>query len=75
MTYYRVRPECDQLPKYRITSKYGRTKRDGILVAGELYNPTERKQIANPDVCFEEVDVKKHKTYWFFGARFERKDN
>jgi hypothetical protein len=67
MKYYRVREMYDQFPQNpRI--------RDGnILVANELY--TEREFNKLPFVyagAFEIVEIPKNRTYWFFGARFEK---
>ena len=70
MIYYRVRKEYDQFPQNpRI--------RDGnILVAEELY--TEKEFNKMPFVyagAFERVDIPKHQTYMFFGARFQQKES
>lgn len=70
MIYYRVRKEYGNFPKNpRI--------RDGnILVAEELY--TEREFNELPFVyagAFERVEIPKSRTYWFFGARFEKTES
>ena len=70
MTYYRVKADCDQYPKYVYVGKFNKLRREDILIGGELYTPAERKKIANTDKFFEKVVVSSHKTYWFFGARF-----
>lgn len=72
MTYYRVKPEYDNKIKYTWNNHYQGVP-NGILIANELYTPAEFKKIANYKGYFEEVEVKKNKTYWFFGARFEMK--
>jgi hypothetical protein len=67
MKYYRVRAMYDQFPQ-------NPKIRDGnILVANELY--TEREFNKLPFVyagAFEIVEIPKNRTYWFFGARFEK---
>lgn len=70
MTYYRVRKEFDQRRKHPHNPKdYD------ILVADELYTEHERKQLKIPDEAFEQVEVPKSQTYWFFGARFQQKES
>jgi hypothetical protein len=73
MTYYRVKQDCDQYPKFKYIGKFSRVKQDGILVGGELFTPAERKKIANADKFFERIELSSCQTYWFFGARFDRK--
>lgn len=68
MTYYKVKKQYDNIKRV-VKSKNG-LKYDGILVANELYTPTEYKKLANNPYCFEVVEVPKNKIYWFFGARF-----
>jgi hypothetical protein len=70
MLYYRVKPDMDNRPLYKFVGNTTKVKRDGILIANELYTPAERKQIANADKFFEKVEISQRKTYWFFGARF-----
>lgn len=69
MLYYRVKKAYDQ--------KHKNPKvRDGnILVADELYTPSEVRKLVhlNIDQVFDKVEVPKTRTYWFFGARFECK--
>ena len=73
MTYYRVKADCDQRTKYVFVGNSTHyAKENGILVAGELYTPAERKRIANADKFFEKVRISSRKTYWFFGVRFEK---
>ena len=71
MKYYRVRKEFDQARKH--------PKKLGIgdfLVANELYTERERKQmIAVPNEAFEQVEIPKNQTYWFFGARFQKQES
>ena len=78
MTYYRVKPECDQ--KQRIKDHKIRRKRkpDGIFVANELYTAGELDKFYIPieqvyDIV-EPVQIPKTKTYWCFGCRFEIKE-
>ncbi len=71
MLYYRVKPDMDNRALYRyVGTSNTKIKRDGILVANELYTPRERERIANADKFFDIVEIPKNKTYWFFGARF-----
>lgn len=65
MIYYRVRKECDQK---RISKGKGK-----FLVAKELYTKGERNKMSKvSDEAFEQVHISKNKTFWFFGARFEK---
>ena len=70
MTYYRVKKEFDNYPKYVYIGKSLKMKREGILIGEELYTPMERQKIANADKFFDEIELPRQKTYWFFGARF-----
>lgn len=70
MLYYKVKPECDNQTRYK-KDRNGQCHIDGILVGDELYTPGEIKCIANQPECFEQVQVSKYNTYFFFGARFE----
>lgn len=64
MLFYRVKPEFDQ-------QHHNPKIADGnIYIKNELYTAKEvaRKKL---NLRFlESVEVKKNKTYWFFGARF-----
>ena len=74
MTYYRVKADCDQYPRFKYVGKSThRIKQSGILVGGELYTPAERKKIANADKYFEVIELSSCQTYKCFGARFDRK--
>ena len=67
MVYYRVRKEFDNFPKNP------RIHDGNILIGEELFTEKEFNKL--PYVyagAFEKVDVPKNKTYWFFGARFEK---
>lgn len=65
MRYYKVKPEYDQM------YKNPRIHDANILIADELYTPTERIKLRFvPDKCFDIVDVPKRETYFMFGARF-----
>lgn len=70
MLYYKVKPNYDNAPKFKLTNDH-RAKPDGILVGNELYTPAERAKIANGSWFFDEVEISRKKIYWFFGARFE----
>lgn len=71
MTYYRVKPEYDNRANYRYVGNSNvKIKRDGILIAHELYTPRERERIAVKDSVFDKVEISRKKVYWFFGARF-----
>ena len=69
MTYYKVKPEYDNEVRYT-WNNHGQRVRNGILIANELYTPTEFLKIANCPAWFNVVQVSKRKVYWFFGARF-----
>lgn len=70
MKYFRVKPEYDCKPRFYEKPNH-QLRQDGALVGGELYTPTERAKIMNGAWMFEEVDISRKRTYWFFGARFE----
>ena len=79
MTYYRVRPECDQMPRMkRIRHNHHIHKRvqDGVFVANELYTCGEIEKFDIPMYKFydivERVVIPRNRVYWFFGARFEK---
>lgn len=69
MMYYRVRKEFDNFPKNP------RVHDGNILVGKELYTEKEFNKL--PYVyagAFEKVNIPKHQTYWFFGARFQKEE-
>lgn len=70
MRYYRVRKQYDQFPQ-------NPKVHDGnILIGGELLTEKEFNKL--PFIyagAFEMVEIPKHNTYVFFGARFERKES
>ena len=70
MLYYRVKSDMDNRHRYTYIGKTNKIKRDGILIANELYTPCERAKIANADKFFDTVEISKKRTYFFFGARF-----
>ena len=75
MTYYRVRPECDQMPRIRVSPRGYKRVRDGVFVANELYTCGELNKYDIPwdkvyDIV-ERVSIPKNKVYWSFGCRFE----
>lgn len=69
MKYYRVKPEHDNKKRYKWNNQMQAVPA-GILVRHELYTATEVRRLAIPPTWFEEVEISKHKTYKFFGARF-----
>ena len=72
MLYYRVKPEYDNKKRYR-WNDHGQGVADGsILVGNELYTPGEFRKIANSPAWFDKIQINKNKTYFFFGARFEK---
>ena len=75
MTYYRVKPEFDNKPRYKRKYKHLKLYNDGIWVGNELYTPGEMDRMKKNNVIISEkyftrVEIKKTETYWFFGARF-----
>lgn len=69
MTYFRVKPQYDNAPRY-IINRRGQRVRDGILIGNELLTACERSKINCTDAAFERVSVSKNRIYFFFGARF-----
>jgi hypothetical protein len=70
MKYYKVKPDCNQLPIYTD----GRHK--GVLIANELYT---QKEVDNKfsnwmsyKMCFDEIEIPKNKTIFIFGCRKEQ---
>ena len=41
-----------------------------VLVKNELLTTKEKEKSGYPDHWFEQINVDKSETYWFFGARF-----
>lgn len=74
MKFYMVKPEYDQCRRYTERPNHS-LKVDGRLVRNELYTEKERAKLMNGDWMFEEVEVKKNRTYWFFGCRFNMDKN
>lgn len=74
MKYYRVKPECDNIPKFRYVGKDDFIRRDNYLIGNELYTPRERSRIANGDRFFEVVEISKKKVHIIFGVRFENRE-
>ena len=69
MTYYRVKKQYDNAPRFII--KEGRLFYDSALIGGELYTEKERARLGNPAKMFELVTVSPRKVYRSFGARFQ----
>lgn len=73
MLFYKVNKDCDNKKVYHF--KRGRWCYDGIIVGNELYTQKEYSRLMEfsnlHSSYFTPVNVKKNKTVWFFGARFE----
>lgn len=72
--YYRIKPEYDNA---RLLNRAKRTF-DGILIGNELYTVKEWEKLVlkyrvSEAVC-DIVNVKPKETYWFFGARFQDRE-
>lgn len=72
MKYYRVKPEFDNVRRYKLTAR-GVCVPDSVLIGNELYTEIEHSKIANRKQMFDIVNIPKNKTFFSFGARFERK--
>lgn len=81
MKYYKVKPQFDNAQILKTTGR-GYYKIYGFLVGNELYTPAELKKLLNgatfrgcgikdDTIIFDEIEISKNKTYFFFGARFE----
>lgn len=70
MTYYRVKEDYDNCPRF-VERPNHQLRQTGILVGNELYTPAERAKLMNRNGMFEEVQIPKSKIYFFFGVRFE----
>lgn len=68
MTYYKVKAQYDNAPRYIIRN--GVRFYDSVLIGNELYTATERIKYAVPDKAFEVVNIPKNATYMNFGVRF-----
>ncbi len=81
MTYYRVKPEYDQTPRYRY-GRHGGLIHDGIYIGKELWTEKELDReyashlvgIPRDKLC-DRLDLKRSEVFWFFGARFACADN
>ena len=72
MKYYKVKPQYDNKTRYTRNNRQG-VRENGIIVANELYTPSEFKKLALCPAWFEVVEISKRDIYTFFGARFEIK--
>lgn len=70
MKYYRVKQEYDNKPICKNVSGYRAIS--FFLVGNELYTPTEKAKYSIPDNVLETIHISKKRTYFSFGARFER---
>ena len=71
MKYYRIKPEYDNAHLLKRTF-------DGILIGNELYTVKEWERLVlkyrvSEAVC-DIVNISPKETYWFFGARFQDKE-
>ena len=67
MKYYRVKKKYDNFPKNP------KVLDGNIFVANELYTEREFKKLPFVYSCiFEEIEIPRNRTYWFFGARFAK---
>ena len=76
MKYLQVPASLDQKQLYypKRTSNHGYSKKipNGyFLIAHELLTVSECKRINAPAELLTPVEIKKTKTYWCFGARFQ----
>lgn len=71
MTYYKVKPEYDNRCYYRTLGRTHKRTLAGFLIANELLTEKERNKITVSDEYFTIVNINPHRTYFFFGARFE----
>lgn len=60
MTYYRIKADADQIKR----------KDGSILIANELYTPSEVKRFKILDKFLEKTEISQKQTYISFGARF-----
>ncbi len=73
MKYYRVPEKLDQKQLYTIKNGH-RFPNGYFLIANELLTEAKCRKINAPIEKLEPVEIKKTKTYWCFGARFEDKE-
>lgn len=73
MKYYRVPEKLDQKTLYNIKNGH-RIPNGYFLIANELLTEAKCRKINAPIEQLEPVEIKKTKTYWCFGARFEDKE-
>lgn len=74
MKYYKVKPEFDNVTRYKLNRR-GAGVPDSVLVGNELYTEIERSKIANRKQMFDVVEIPKNRTFFSFGARFEKIEN
>jgi len=60
MKFYKVKKEADQKRNAKIN----------LYIKDELFTEKEVEKYSLNKNFLEVVEVKKNKTYWFFGARF-----
>lgn len=74
MTYYRV-PQENNNKRIFGYDKNGNIEYKGCLVANELYTQkeVEKMRLACPTcILFDQIEISRKRTYFFFGARFEK---
>lgn len=77
MKYFRVRPQYDNRPLFKV--KGNRLINDGeFLIGNELFTEKEKEKLfrnhkigINHHLVFEEVFIPRTRTYTMFGARFQ----
>jgi len=71
MLYYKVKEQYDNKRIYKRNNR-GQLAYNGFLVGNELLTQKELEKLGNVNLeWFEQVNVKKTDTYFFFGARFQ----
>lgn len=68
MTYFRVKPQYDNAPRY-VVNRRGQRTRDGIFIGNELLTACERSKINCADAVFERVNISKKNVRISFSAR------
>lgn len=74
MKYYKVKPQYDNKTRYTWNNHHQGVP-NGILIANELYTPSEYKRLAMCSAWFDVVEIPKNKIHFFFGARFRDVEN
>jgi hypothetical protein len=76
MRYFEVKKNFDN---FDIIGNYGASKFDTTLIGGEIYTEKEfDKLFANTNASYKMFDIveyPKNQSYYFFGCRFNTKQN